>query len=90
MYLAARLKSDTFQRVFVGRDDPCGGTCELVFERSAYRLIELEDVLILRESLAVRRVHHDERARLLGDLHRGRDARVPSGHLRGKGLFDFL
>ena len=52
------LQSDALQRVLVGRDYPRSRPLEAVLEARADVLVELHHVLVLREPLAVWRVHH--------------------------------
>ena len=60
MYALGRAESDAFECLLVAGDNPCGSSTELVFECGTHILIEAQHILILRESLAIWRVDHNE------------------------------
>lgn len=58
--LLRRFQSDALQRLLVAGDDPRRGTCELELERLAYVRVQIHDVLVLSQPLAVGRVNQHQ------------------------------
>ena len=47
VYTFGRTESDAFECLLVARNDPCGSSTKLMFERSTHILIEAEDIFVL-------------------------------------------
>ena len=60
--LLRRFESYTLECILIGRDDPRRCTGELMLECCADIGIQVHDVLILPNALAIRRIDHDQRA----------------------------
>ena len=58
--LLCRFQSDALQRLLVAGDNPRRGTCELELQRLADVRVQIHDVLVLPQPLAVGRVNQHQ------------------------------